>query len=124
MISKSLELDELFFHQSHSKYDSTLEIKHYHPVQFSSSEEIILKGNLIDYYKLKLNKTDGRKIKLPNNREVNIKDDIIRLESHSDLSSITILLQNEIGGLQVKTLDGNWIDAPSLPNHLLVNTGL
>ncbi|KAM7252048.1 hypothetical protein ACFE04_023931 [Oxalis oulophora] len=41
---------------------------------------------------------------------------------HSDHGLLTLLVQNEIGGLQVQH-DGNWVDVDPLPNCFLVNTG-
>lgn len=37
--------------------------------------------------------------------------------------SITLLSQNEVGGLQVLTSSGQWIDAPKIKDCILVNTG-
>lgn len=42
---------------------------------------------------------------------------------HSDFGFITILAQDDVGGLQVKTRTGNWIDAPNLPGVFIVNVG-
>ena len=42
---------------------------------------------------------------------------------HSDFGFITILAQDDVGGLQVKTRDGHWVDAPNLPGVFLVNIG-
>ena len=42
---------------------------------------------------------------------------------HSDFGFLTILAQDDVGGLQIRTLDGAWIDAPNLPGVLLVNIG-
>ncbi len=42
---------------------------------------------------------------------------------HSDFGFITILAQDDVGGLQVATRDGEWIDAPNLPGVFMVNIG-
>ena len=42
---------------------------------------------------------------------------------HSDSSFITLLAQNKVPGLQIKTTDGEWIDAPVIEDSFVVNTG-
>src|SRR5215472_4908097 len=42
---------------------------------------------------------------------------------HSDTSFLTLLAQNKIPGLSLRTRDGRWIDAPALDGHFLVNGG-
>jgi isopenicillin N synthase-like dioxygenase len=47
-----------------------------------------------------------------------------RIGQHTDFGSLTILDREPgYGGLQVRTLDGDWIDAPYVPGALTVNTG-
>lgn len=41
---------------------------------------------------------------------------------HTDYGILTILRQDEVGGLQVKT-GGQWIDAPPIPNSFVCNIG-
>jgi polar amino acid transport system ATP-binding protein len=41
---------------------------------------------------------------------------------HSDYGLLTILLQDDVGGLQVKTPAG-WIDAPPIPGSFVCNIG-
>ena len=42
------------------------------------------------------------------------------LQSHSDLGAITLLLQDEVGGLQV-CVDGDWVAIQPIPCALVVN---
>lgn len=42
---------------------------------------------------------------------------------HSDTSFLTLLVQNKVPGLSLRTSDGRWIDAPALDGHFLVNGG-
>ncbi|MBP0494401.1 isopenicillin N synthase family dioxygenase [Pararoseomonas indoligenes] len=42
---------------------------------------------------------------------------------HTDSSFITLLAQNPVPGLQIRTQAGEWIDAPVLPDTFVVNTG-
>ena len=42
---------------------------------------------------------------------------------HTDTSFMTLLAQNKIPGLSLRTRDGRWIEAPALDGHFLVNGG-
>ncbi|MDH3300052.1 MAG: isopenicillin N synthase family oxygenase [Acidimicrobiia bacterium] len=42
---------------------------------------------------------------------------------HVDYGAITILAQDEVGGLQVKASDGTWLDVPYRDNSFVLNTG-
>jgi isopenicillin N synthase-like dioxygenase len=53
-----------------------------------------------------------------------VTDDAFRIGPHSDFGTLTILdRQAGAGGLQVCTLEGEWVDAPFVPGALTVNTG-
>ncbi|BAZ29791.1 2OG-Fe(II) oxygenase [Cylindrospermum sp. NIES-4074] len=47
----------------------------------------------------------------------------VRAGEHSDYGSITLLFQDEIGGLEVQTVEGKWIAAAAIPGTVVVNTG-
>jgi isopenicillin N synthase-like dioxygenase len=48
----------------------------------------------------------------------------LRNAAHTDFAGFTILVQDSApGGLQVLLPDGNWIDVPSVPGTLVINTG-
>lgn len=50
-------------------------------------------------------------------------DDQFGAAPHSDFGFVTILAQDDVGGLQVKTRAGSWIDAPNMPGVFIVNVG-
>jgi isopenicillin N synthase-like dioxygenase len=47
----------------------------------------------------------------------------IRAGAHSDYGTLTLLFQDDVGGLEVKTLGDEWIPAPYVPGTVLINTG-
>ena len=55
--------------------------------------------------------------------EFDLEPDQIRAGEHSDYGSITLLFQDDVGGLEVQSLSGEWLSAPCIPDTVLVNTG-
>lgn len=42
---------------------------------------------------------------------------------HTDFGVLTVLCQDDVGGLQVQTADGEWVHAPPIEGTLVVNVG-
>lgn len=47
----------------------------------------------------------------------------VRCGEHSDYGTLTLLFQDNIGGLEVKSRDGEYIQAPPIPGTIVVNVG-
>jgi isopenicillin N synthase-like dioxygenase len=47
----------------------------------------------------------------------------LRKGPHTDWGSLTILLQDDAGDLEVRTTDGRWVDVPCVVDGLVVNVG-
>jgi isopenicillin N synthase-like dioxygenase len=51
------------------------------------------------------------------------EENLFGIGPHSDYGAITILNQGPTAGLDLMLPSGEWIPAPSLPGHFLINTG-
>lgn len=47
----------------------------------------------------------------------------IRAGAHSDYGTLTLLFQDDVGGLEVQTASGDWKAAPAIADAVLINTG-
>jgi isopenicillin N synthase-like dioxygenase len=50
-------------------------------------------------------------------------DQAFGVAPHTDYGMITLLLQDPIGGLELRKKDGEWISAPYVPGTLVINIG-
>lgn len=50
-------------------------------------------------------------------------DDLFGSAPHTDFGCLTLLAQDGVGGLQVKTPAGAWVDVPARPGAFVVNVG-
>lgn len=50
-------------------------------------------------------------------------DDALSVGRHSDYEAVTILAQDDVGGLQVRDPEGRWMDIPPLEGAFLINAG-
>jgi isopenicillin N synthase-like dioxygenase len=51
------------------------------------------------------------------------QSDAYGVAPHTDYGAITILAQDPIGGLELKTRDGQWVGAPYIDDTLIINLG-
>jgi isopenicillin N synthase-like dioxygenase len=48
-------------------------------------------------------------------------EDVFGSAPHTDYGFITLLVQDEVGGLQVRNINGDWVDAPYMPGAFVMN---
>ena len=51
------------------------------------------------------------------------KPDLFGVAPHTDYGCITLLWQDDVGGLEVRDRSGNWVSAPPIPGTLVINIG-
>ena len=47
----------------------------------------------------------------------------MRISPHTNFGALTLLAQDDVGGLQIQTPDGHWMDAPKVESSFVVNIG-
>lgn len=50
-------------------------------------------------------------------------DDLFGIHPHTDYGFLTLLTQDDVGGLQVRRPDGSWIEAAPVPGTFILNVG-
>lgn len=55
--------------------------------------------------------------------DAEMKANQIRCGEHSDFGSLTLLFQDDVGGLEVRTTEGEYISASPIPGTILINIG-
>ncbi len=50
-------------------------------------------------------------------------EDLFGSAPHNDFGYLTLLAQDDVGGLQVKTVEGEWVDVPPRPGAFIMNVG-
>ncbi len=53
----------------------------------------------------------------------NLGPDVFGVSPHTDFGVLTVLHQDEVGGLHVQDYEGEWVAAPPVPGTLVVNVG-
>ncbi|XP_076029466.1 uncharacterized protein LOC143018175 [Oratosquilla oratoria] len=66
------------------------------------------------------NETSLRVLHYPS---VSQDENVTRLGAHTDFGTLTLVFQDDVGGLQVKNREGEWVDARPIPGTILVNIG-
>jgi isopenicillin N synthase-like dioxygenase len=52
-----------------------------------------------------------------------VEENEFGIAPHVDSTFMTVLAQNRVSGLSVRTRSGRWIDAPAIPGTFLINSG-
>ncbi|MEP2707608.1 MAG: 2OG-Fe(II) oxygenase family protein [Roseibium sp.] len=65
----------------------------------------------------------GQLVYYPASTEADEAEERFGVAPHTDFGVLTVLLQDESGGLQVQAKSGDWIEAPPIPGTLVCNIG-
>lgn len=100
-MARHLDLEEDHYARHFSPGNSTLRLNHYPPRSAESADMMGAEGWRDD--------GDQRRP--------------ITTPEHTDSGCVTLLAQDGVGGLQARTLAGEWIDVPPLEGSVVVNLG-
>ena len=75
---------------------------------FTHSSDLAVSRGSMQYY-------PGRSDDLPRDR--------FNLAPHTDFGVLTVLAQDDVGGLQIQGLDGDWVAVPPINGTVVVNVG-
>jgi isopenicillin N synthase-like dioxygenase len=50
-------------------------------------------------------------------------DSVVRGNAHTDFGTLTLLVQDQVGGLKVQRTDGTWLDVAPTDDSIIVNVG-
>lgn len=56
-------------------------------------------------------------------QEGRIDESVMGIGAHTDYGSLTILAQDDVGGLQVMNRDGQWVEGPPVAGTFVINIG-
>ncbi|NSY40554.1 isopenicillin N synthase family oxygenase [Leisingera sp. ANG59] len=56
-------------------------------------------------------------------QEGRIDESVMGIGAHTDYGSLTILAQDDVGGLQVMNRDGQWVEGPPIAGTFVINIG-
>ncbi|ORC85687.1 2OG-Fe(II) oxygenase [Trypanosoma theileri] len=129
------DYDMDFFTPFHDRCDCDLQAKYYPPlghvvrggrtqgVEVRAGAKVIRrKGPLAQPHINSNNNNNGNN---NNNTNNNNSDEMVRLDTHKDLSTVTLLAQDALGGLEVwDDEEEKYITVPVLNDALLVNAGI
>jgi isopenicillin N synthase-like dioxygenase len=60
---------------------------------------------------------------IPADSSSEINENTLRLTEHSDLDTCSFLFQDEVGGLEAKMTNGEWVPVPPIKDSIVFNTG-
>lgn len=76
-----------------------------------------------DFFTKNMDKKDETMIRINRYPPCPLPEKCLGLGSHSDPHTLTILLQDEVGGLQVQKSDNTWVGIRPVPNSFVINIG-